>query len=158
MVKHLIHEMKLNSHITQLWWSRVEARGRLKQNIHPLAGICLLIAGLREKWECPKKKIRISYQITWQPLHHILPAWLAQSVACLSLHLGVCRFHSQVSHTHSLVSVTGDSDFIWDFGKLPFPSHLGKQRFWENNYTKLGKYTGNGACIRPQKCPNKFTG
>ena len=28
------------------------------------------------------------------------------------------------------------SDFIWDFGKLPFPSHLGKYivKKWENKY------------------------
>ena len=39
-----------------------------------------------EKWECPKKKIRISIKShDMQPLHHILPAWLAQSVACLHL-------------------------------------------------------------------------
>ena len=28
---------------------------------------------------------------------------------------------------------TGSSDFIWDFGKLPFPTHLGKY------YIKIGK-------------------
>ena len=33
----------------------------------------------------------------------------------LSVNLPLYRFQS-----------AGGSDFIWDFGKLPFPSHLGK--------------------------------
>ena len=32
---------------------------------------------------------------------------------------------------HQLIAVT--SDFIWDFGKLPFPAHLGKY------FIKIGK-------------------
>ena len=27
---------------------------------------------------------------------------------------------------HQMMASMGFNDFIWDFGKLPFPSHLGK--------------------------------
>ena len=58
------------------------------------------------------------------------------------------------------------SDFIWDFGKLPFPTHLGKY------FIKIGKirakiheigkikaifWIGNDSHIWPQKWPNKIT-
>ena len=36
-------------------------------------------------------------------------------------------------HNQSYKNVTIDSDFIWDFGKLPFPTHLGKY------FIKIGK-------------------
>ena len=44
-------------------------------------------------------------------MHHsvlleIVPAWLAQLVVCLALHLGVSRFDSRVQHI--LLSATGE--------------------------------------------------
>ena len=58
------------------------------------------------------------------------------------------------------------SDFIWDFGKLPFPTHLGKYFIKVEKISakihKIGKIKaifGLGIThIRPQKWPNKITG
>ena len=63
-----------------------------------------------------------------------------------------------------VIRLVPDSDFIWDFGKLPFPTHLGKY------IIKIGKIRakiheinkghfriGNDSHIRPQKWPNKIT-
>ena len=42
--------------------------------------------------------------------------------------------HQQKFPTISLHIIIFYSDFIWDFGKLPFPTHLGKYfiKNWEN--------------------------
>ena len=85
----------------------------------------------------------------------------------LVLHMKWSGCHSHVKYSQCHMWNAAGSDFIWDFGKLRFPLHLGNffQRFWENNpqntqnWENIGLFLiGNGACIRPQKWPNKFTG
>ena len=58
------------------------------------------------------------------------------------------------------------SDFIGDFGKLPFPEHLGKYfiKNWENKCLNTGNWEnkghfwiGNDSHIRLLKWPNKIT-
>ena len=62
----------------------------------------------------------------------------------LYLHYNIGNAHDYIIIVRCLYQVnnnqqaTGDqhsdvSDFIWDFGKLPFPTHLGKY------YIKIGK-------------------
>ena len=49
------------------------------------------------------------------------------------------KISDQPAHLHNLIStfvnhpIESSSDFIWDFGKLPFPTHLGKY------FIKIGK-------------------
>ena len=51
------------------------------------------------------------------------------------LHLRYGRLLGIPPHTSQFTTMdhVGHSDFIWDFGKLPFPTHLGKY------FIKIGK-------------------
>ena len=42
-------------------------------------------------------------------------------------------FHKNPNRIHTELTFLNPSDFIWDFGKLPFPTHLGKY------FIKIGK-------------------
>ena len=65
------------------------------------------------------------------------------------------------------LQIGNTSDFIWDFGKLPFPTHLGKYfikigkiRAKIHEIGKIKAIFGLGMTdshIRPQKWPNKIT-
>ena len=44
----------------------------------------------------------------------------------------IIKSSALTAHTHEN-SLINTSDFIWDFGKLPFPEHLGKY------FIKIGK-------------------
>ena len=45
----------------------------------------------------------------------------------MHVFLGALRVKKNMNKkAHQMMASMGFNDFIWDFGKLPFPSHLGK--------------------------------